>query len=43
MNIFNLKEITSEQICSILDLAKEFKNGKKVDYKRTKNSSKFIF
>lgn len=36
MNIFTLKDFSTEEINQILDEAEEFKNGKKVDFKGQK-------
>ena len=36
MNILTLKDLSVEEIYQILDLAKEFENGKEVDYKGKK-------
>ncbi len=37
MNILSLDDFSVEEINQILDLAEEFKKGKKVDYKRPKS------
>ena len=42
-NLVNLKEISIEEINEILDLAEEFKNGKKVDYKGEKVVANLFF
>ena len=36
MNVLNLDDFSVEQIEKILNLAEEFKNGKKVDYQGKK-------
>ena len=41
-NVFRLQDFTVEQINEIIDLAFEFKNGKKVDYDRKKKVA-FLF
>lgn len=42
MNVFRLSDFSCEAINEILDLAEEFKNGKKVDYQRSKSVA-FLF
>ena len=43
MNVLNLDDFSVEQIEKILDLAEEFKNGKKVDYQGKKVISNLFF
>jgi aspartate carbamoyltransferase catalytic subunit len=43
MNVLNLDDFTTEEINHILDLAEEFKNGKKVDYKGEKVVANLFF
>ena len=43
MNVFNLDDLSTEEIYKVLDLAEEFKNGKKVDYKGKKVVSNLFF
>lgn len=43
MDVLNLDRFTVEEINKILDLAEEFKNGKKVDYKGEKVISNLFF
>ncbi len=43
MNVLNLDDFTTEEICKILDLAEEFKNGKQVDYKGKKVIANLFF
>ncbi len=43
MNVLNLDDFSTEEINHILDLAEEFKNGKKVDYQGKKIVSNLFF
>ena len=43
MNIFTLKDFSTEEINQILDEAEEFKNGKKVDFKGQKVVANLFF
>lgn len=43
MNILTLKDLSVEEIYQILDLAKEFENGKEVDYKGKKIIANLFF
>lgn len=43
MNVLNLDDFTKEEINQILDLAEEFKNGKKVDYQGKKVVANLFF
>lgn len=43
MNVLNLDDFSTKQINEILDLAEEFKNGKKVDYKGSKIVANLFF
>ena len=43
MNVLNLDDFSTKEINEILDLAEEFKNGKKVDYKGEKVVANLFF
>lgn len=43
MNVLNLDDFSTEEINQILDLAEEFKNGKKVDYQGKKVVANLFF
>ena len=43
MNILNLEQFSKQEIHHILDLAEEFKNGKKVDYQGEKVIANLFF
>lgn len=43
MNVLNLDDFSTKEINEILDLAEEFKNGKKVDYKGEKIVANLFF
>jgi aspartate carbamoyltransferase catalytic subunit len=43
MSLLNLKQFNKEDIISLLDLAIEFKNGKKVDYNQNKVACNLFF
>ena len=43
MNLFNLKDLSVEKINEILNLAEEFENGKKIDYKGEKIVANLFF
>lgn len=43
MNVFKLTDFSNQEIDQILDVAKAFKNGKKVDYKQNKVVANLFF
>ena len=43
MNVLKLEDFTTQEINEILDLAEEFKNGKKVDYQGKKIIANLFF
>lgn len=43
MNILNLKDLSTEKIQEILDLAEEFENGKQIDYQGRKVIANLFF